>query len=117
MYLAANGIKNRWLNAEERHGGGSRLGLDCTREWRDNDGTRLSLPERIDNGTLPLADMVVIPVPRFGIDRLADGAKHAERAEVMPLHVMLAKAAEETDGSWCGVELRQLVLLNGLPVA
>lgn len=34
----------------------------------------------------------------------------------MVLYMMRAKATQEADGCWRGVELRQLVLLDGLPV-
>jgi hypothetical protein len=34
--------------------------------------------------------MVVVPVPRFGVDRLAHGAEDAERTEVVVLNVVLA---------------------------
>ena len=34
-------------------------------------------------GQLLLADMLVIPAPRFGVDRFADRAKQAQRAQVV----------------------------------
>jgi len=34
----------------------------------------------------------------------------------MAFDMVRAQATEQTDGCWCGVELRELVLLDGLPV-
>lgn len=61
--------------------------------------------------------MLVVPIPRLGVDRLADAAKHPQAAEVERPDVVCAKAAEETDGGGRGVELGDLVLVDGLPVS
>lgn len=61
--------------------------------------------------------MFVVPVPSLGVDRLTDTAQYSDGAEVVGLDVMFTKTAEETDGSGSGVEVGNLVLLNGLPVA
>ena len=109
-------VENNCLNAEERHSSGSWLGFDGTREWRYNDGSCLSLPESVNDRTLSLADVVVVPMPGFRIDRLANGTQHSEGAEVVGLSVMLTEATEKTDGGGSGVEVGNLVLLDGLPV-
>ena len=61
--------------------------------------------------------MVVVPMPRLRVDGLTDRAEHAKGAEVVTFDVMMAETTEQTDGSWGGVELRQLMFLDGLPVA
>lgn len=109
-------VENNRLNAEEGDGSGSWLGFDSTREWGQNDGSGLGLPESVNDGTLPLANVVVVPVPSFGVDRLANGAQHSESAEVVALGVVLAETTEETDGGGSGVEMGNLVLLDGLPI-
>jgi len=110
------GVKNDWLNTKEGHGGGSRLGFDGTRERRHNDGSGLSLPESIDDGTLLLADVIVVPVPSLGVDRLANGTQYSDGAEIVGLDVVFSETAEETDGGWSRVEVGKLVFLSGLPV-
>lgn len=74
-------------------------------------------PERIDNRTLSPANMVVVPMPRLRVDRLAHAAEHAQTAQIVILHVVLAQATKKTDGGGRGVELRDLVLVYGLPVS
>ena len=61
--------------------------------------------------------MVVVPVPSFRVDGLADGTDDAERAEVGLLDVFFAETTEETDGGRGGVEVGDLVLVDGLPEA
>ena len=105
------------MDTQERHGGRSGLSLDGARKRRYDDRTGLSLEESINDCDLLASNVVVQPVPGFGVDGLADGAEDAEGAEVVVLDVVLAETAEETDGGGCGVELGELVLLDGLPVA
>ena len=116
-YLSSLGIQNSRLDTEEGHRGTSRLGFNRTREGSDDDTTCLCLPESIDDCAFPLANMIVIPMPRLGIDRLSDGTQHTERREIVILDVMFAQPTEETDGGGCRVELGQFVFLDGLPVS
>lgn len=109
-------FNNDWFNTKEGHSSGSRLGFNGTREWCHDDGTGLSLPESIDDGALFLADVVVIPVPSLGVDRLTNGTQYSESTEIVAVDVVLSETAEETDGGWSRVEVGKLVLLNGLPV-
>ena len=75
------------------------------------------MPEGVNDGTLPLSDVVVVPMPGLGVDRLTDTTQHSEGAEVVGVGVMLTETTEETDGGGSRVEVGNLVLLNGLPVA
>src|SRR5205085_7722856 len=77
----------------------------------------LRLPPRVDDGTTPVADVLLVPHPRFGIDWLADRAEEAERREVVPFRVLLAPLHERADGRRGGVEDRDLVLLDERPEA
>ena len=115
--LAADGVQYRRLDAKERHGRRARLGLDRTRERGDDDRARLGLPERVDDGALPPADVLVVPVPRLGVDRLAYAPEDAEGRQVVALDVVFAQPAEEPYRGGGRVELRQAVLLDGFPVA
>lgn len=114
--LARLRVQDDGLDTEERHRCATRLRLDGSGERRHDDRASLSLPERVDDGALLAADMVVVPVPRFRVDRLADTTEDTKRAQIVILHVVLTEAAEETDGSGRRVELGNLVLVDGLPV-
>lgn len=61
--------------------------------------------------------MLVVPIPRLRVDRLAHAAKDAQGAEVVVLDMVRAEAAQEADGGGRGVELRDFVLGDGFPVA
>lgn len=61
--------------------------------------------------------MLIIPIPRLGVDRLADTTQDSQRAQVVVLDVVCAQAAEEADGGRGRVELGEFVLLDGFPVA
>ena len=74
-------------------------------------------PIRIDDCTLPSPDVLVIPVPGLRVDWLADGTEHAQRGEVVSFDVVVPQATEEADCGGRTVEVREFVLLHGLPVA
>ena len=42
--LAGGGVQDSGLDTEEGYGGRTRLGLNSTGEWSDNDGASLGLP-------------------------------------------------------------------------
>lgn len=76
--LPSLSVQNTSDNTEERHGGTTRLGGDRTGEGLDHVGASLGLPPGIDDGTLAAPDVLVVPQPSLGVDRLADGAEDAE---------------------------------------
>jgi hypothetical protein len=61
--------------------------------------------------------MLVVPVPGLWVDGLANASKDTEGAQIVLLDMLMAQTPEKTDGSWCRVELGELVLLNGFPVS
>src|SRR5205823_1418285 len=76
-----------------------RAGLQgrCARDRGDQDATRLGLPPGIDDRAALVADMVVIPEPGFGVDRLADRAEEAQRFAAGLADVILALAHQGAD--------------------
>ena len=110
-------VKNNRLNTEEGYSGRTWLSFNSTRERRHNDGSGLGLPESVDDGTLPLPDVIVVPVPSLGVDRLADTTQYSESAKVVGVDVVLTETTEETDGGGSSVNVGNPVLLDGLPVA
>lgn len=73
-------------------------------------------PESIHNRTLLLSDIVIVPMPRFGVDGFADTSENADGGEVVVLDVVSTETTEETDGGGSGVEVSEFVFLDGLPV-
>lgn len=115
--LSRSRIQNSRLDTEERNGRGTRLGRDGTRKRSDDDRTGLSLPERIDNGALILADVLVVPMPSFGVDGFTDGAEYSKSGEIVTVYVLWTKTAKKTNGGGSAVEVGEFVLGDSLPVA
>ena len=49
---------------------------------RDDVAVRFGLPEGVDDGAAPAADVFVVPHPRLGVDRLAHATQQAQAAQV-----------------------------------
>src|ERR1039458_7287436 len=62
------------LNAEERPRRRAGLGGHRAGNRRDHDRPGLGLPPGIDDGAAVMADLLAVPHPGFGGDRLADRA-------------------------------------------
>ena len=56
------------------------LGRGDARQRRDHDRAGLGLPPGVDDRAAVAADVLVVPDPRLGVDRLADRAEQAQRA-------------------------------------
>ena len=75
-----------------------------------------NVPERIDYRALLPTYMLIVPVPRLGIDRLADTAEHPQTTQIMSFDMLRPKTAQKTDSSRRRVELSKLIFVDGLPV-
>ena len=73
------------------------------------------MPPSVNDGTLLLSGVFVVPVPSFGVDGFTDATKHSG-AEVVGLGVVLAETMEEMNSSGSGIELGDIMLLDDLPV-
>src|SRR6185295_19181164 len=113
----ALGIDDRRLHAEERQRRRARLELDRAGQGRDEDAARLGLPPGIDDRAAPLSHHVVVPLPRFGIDRLPDGAKELQRFPLGALNIIVARTHQRPDRGRHRVEDIDLVLVYHLPEA
>ena len=71
------------LHAEE--GAAGRAGLEGAHagQGRDQMPAGLGLPPGVHDGTMRAANVLVIPHPRLGIDRLADRTEQAQRGKVV----------------------------------
>ena len=104
------------LDAGEGMGGAARLeGQGGQR--RDHHAARLCLPPGIHDGAAAAADDVVVPLPGFGVDGLADGAEQAQATQVVPFHPIVAIAHEAADGGRRGIEDADAVFGDHAPVA
>ena len=68
-------------------------------------------------GALAAADVLAVPEPRLGVDRLADRAEQPQRRQVELRRDVVAPLHERPDRGGRGVEDRDLVLLDDLPPA
>ncbi len=84
---------------------------------RDENSARFGLPPRVDDRAAPLPDVLVIPHPRLGVDRLTDRPQQAQRAQVVLRRPVGAPAHECADGRGRRVEDRDAVTLDDLPEA
>jgi hypothetical protein len=110
-------VENDGLNTEEGHSGRSWFGLNGTREWCYHDRPGLGLPPGVNDGTLLLPDVFVVPVPSLGVDGFTNTTQHSDGTEIVGLDVVFTETTKETDGGGSSVEVGNLVFLNGLPVA
>ena len=79
--------------------------------------TGFGLPPGVYDGNVPFADNLVVPVPRFGVDRFAHSAEDFEIREVVLLDQFRALTHKRADCGWSGVELVHLVLFADGPEA
>src|SRR5262245_51346017 len=90
-------VDERGLDAEE--GERRRAGLELGRagQRRNENAAGLGLPPRIDDRAASVANHVVIPLPGFGIDRLAHAAEKLERLPARARHEVVADAHQRPD--------------------
>ena len=93
------------------------LGGDRAGQRAEHDRPGFGLPPGVDDRAAAAADDLVIPHPGFRIDRLADGAEHAQARQVVSLRPMIAPLDKGANRRRRGVEDRYLVLGDDLPEA
>ncbi|MPL84631.1 hypothetical protein SDC9_30596 [bioreactor metagenome] len=108
-------IEHHRLHPEERVGGRARLRRRRARQRGQHVAAGLGLPEGVDDRATALADVLVIPDPGLGVDRLADRAQNLDRAEVVLVDPFGALPHQRADRRRRGVELVDLVLLAHRP--
>ena len=77
-HLARDRVEQSSLDTQEWYGRRAWLAFDRSGQRRHNDRAGLGLEERVDDGGLLAADVVVEPVPCLGVDGLADRTDYAE---------------------------------------
>src|SRR6185437_6416870 len=71
------------IDSRQRLGARARLGIRHSRQRGNHDGAGLRLPPGVHDRTALGADGLVIPDPRFRIDRLADTAQQAQPRQIV----------------------------------
>ena len=85
------------------------------REVGDEHSTGLGLPPGVNNGALSLANMSVVPVPRFFINGLTDGSEHLKTVEFLAAKGLLAKPHQAANGGRSRVQNIHLVAVHNVP--
>ena len=93
----------------------ARLHVVRTGKRGDHDPARLGLPPGVDDRRFAAADMIVIPAPGFGIDRLAHTTEQAERREIVLRDMARPFAHQGADRGGGGVEDVDPMLLAHRP--
>ena len=75
----------------------------------------LGLPPGINDPTTAFADVFVVPVPGFRIDRLTDRAQHPQARHIVLVGIIGTRAHQGPDGGGGGVEDIDLMLFHDLP--
>src|SRR5690606_8256545 len=83
----------------------------------DQNSARFGLPPGVNNGAATFAYHLVIPAPRFGVDRLTDSTQKPQGLARRRLDRPIAFAHQRPDSRWRGVENRYLMLVHRLPEA
>src|SRR5262249_38697656 len=102
-------------DAEEGKAGRSRLRVSSAEQRGHHDGARFRLPPGVDDGAAAAADGLVVPDPRFGVDRLADRSQEPQAREVALLRPLVPPADEGADGRRRRVEDGDLEPLDHAP--
>ncbi len=113
----ALGVHQGGLHAKERPRRRTGLERVGAGQRRDQDAAGLGLPPRVDDGAAAFAHHAVIPLPGFGIDRLAHGAQQLDGLARGLGHMGFARAHQRADGGRRGVEDVDLVLVAHFPEA
>ena len=87
------------------------------RQRRDHDHPRLGLPPRVDDRAALAADVLVVPDPRLGVDRLADRPEQPQRRQVVLRRVLRAPLHVRADRGRRRVEDRHAVALDDRPTS
>ena len=85
------------------------------RQWGNDMSARFSLPHRVNNRASTATNDLVVPHPRFRIDRLAHGSQDPKAGKVVLGRMHIAPAHEAANGGWRCVKVRDVVARNDPP--
>src|SRR6516162_121669 len=105
------------LDAEEGSCRRSRFQRCRPRDRSDQNAAGFGLPPGVDDRATLIADMIVVPQPSLGVDRLANRAEYAQRAPAGASDIVFALAHQRADRRGRGIEYPDVVLVDDLPEA
>ena len=111
------GFKYDRFDPEERLHRGAGFGGVGTGQRRHQVTAGFRLPPCVHDRAVPFAHNVIVPIPGFGVDRLAHGAKQFQAAEIAAVNKGAPLAHQRANGGRGGVELIYLVFFTDLPKA
>lgn len=95
--LATRRVQKTDIVTQEGERRGSGLGRGRTGDRSNADRTGLGHPVGVDDSTLSSSDVVVVPVPCFGIDRLTNATDDSQAGKVLVLDIGVAESSEQSD--------------------
>jgi len=108
-------IKQNRDDAEERHHGFGRFDIDRAGQRKDHVSAGFGLPPGVGNRAMAGADLIVVPPPGFGVERLADGTQNAQRGNIVRIDPLVAFFGDGADGCRSGIEIVDIVFLDDGP--
>ena len=105
------------LYTEEGQSSHTGFDIDCAGQRCNQNSACFSLPPGVHNGAFATANQIIIPVPGFGVDRLADGTQSLQTGDVAFLHEIIAFFGNRANSSRSGVENVDFVFFYDLPEA
>ena len=112
LAVASHNVGN---NSRQRPTTTARLRRGHPRQRTDHDRARFCLPPGVHNRTTLLTNHLVIPHPRFRIDRLSHRSQQTQTGKIMLLRPLIAPFDKRPNRRRCRVEDAHSVLLDDLP--
>mmetsp|Transcript_5942 Transcript_5942/g.17136 ORF Transcript_5942/g.17136 Transcript_5942/m.17136 type:complete len:553 (-) Transcript_5942:441-2099(-) len=109
-------IQHNRVDTVEGEGAAPRLHGGHSGEVRHNVPSRLRLPVGIDHGALGIANDLVVPPPRLGVDGFTDRPQYPQTAQVILLGSLVAESHQRSNGRGGGVEHGDLMPLDHVPI-
>ena len=78
-------VDQHGINTRHGKGGKRRLGRGHAREVSDHNTPGFGLPPGVNNRTLALAYVAVVPIPGLFVDGFTDGSEHLEAVQALTL--------------------------------
>ncbi|KAH3663721.1 hypothetical protein OGAPHI_005122 [Ogataea philodendri] len=114
-HLSSDRVNDDSINSEEWQSGCTWLGRNSTSQRSNQVGARLGLPVSVRNVTQALSDLLIVPIPDLGSNWFSDRTQSTQGAQIVLLDLCLSGFLEQSQCSWCNVEVGCTVFLNDLP--
>ena len=89
----------------------------CRRNRCNHHRPSFGLPPAVDNGTTTVTNYAVVPLPCFGVYRLAHRSDDAETFARVLSDEIVTECLQSANSRWCGEEGIDLVFVDDLPTS